>query len=84
LPEQGRRKYATTDGARTTWDARFHTVTFDVAPKGLTTLQRVLSVDEGILKLVTFKYKGALGRVHAVNYKNPYHSAVDTTVKPLA
>ena len=71
------RKYASTDGARATWDARFHTVTFDVAPVGLTALQRLLAVDEGILKAVTFKMKGSLERVHAKNYKNPYHKEAE-------
>ena len=72
------RKYATSDGSRSTLHARYHTVTMDVSPAGLEAVDRVIRIDEGVLKLHTFKLRGAVGRVHAKNYKNPYHQYVDT------
>jgi hypothetical protein len=67
-----RRKYATTEGSRYFWEARYVSVTFDAAPETLVELRRQANNEEGILKVFTVKHKNILKRSMGKNYKNPY------------
>ena len=66
------RKYATTDGQRYFWEVRYVTSTFDISPKGLLEVERVVKSDEGVLRHFTTKVESASQRFNSRSYKNPY------------
>jgi len=70
LPERARRKYASTDGARHFWDARYVSSIFDASPKALTEVERLLRNEEGVLRVFTIKKESGVSRVRAGNYRN--------------
>eukprot|EP01041_Mallomonas_annulata_P001212 gene1212-2359_t len=74
LPERAQRKYATRDGQRYFWEARFITTTFDASPRGLVEAERTLKNTDGILRYVTLKQPTVIDRVNSRNYRNPYVS----------
>ena len=48
------------------------TVTFDVSPKGLVEVERMLRNEEGVLRFFSLKVKASTDRLEAKNFKNPY------------
>ncbi len=66
------RKYATVDGERHFWDARYVTATFDASPNCLKEVDRFLRNEEGILRHFPVKLDSAVDRANGKTYKNPY------------
>ena len=72
LPERARRNYATVDGSRYFWEARFVSVIFDAAPKQLEETEKMLKNSDGVLRHFTIKLNSSIDRVDATTYKNPF------------
>jgi len=70
LPERARRKYASTDGTRHFWDARYVSSYFDASPKALIEVERLLRNEEGVLRVFTIKKESGSARVRGGNWKN--------------
>ena len=77
LPERARRKYASTDGTRHFWDARYTSSIFDASPKALIEVDRLLRNEEGVLRVFTTKKEGA-SRVRSSNFKNVFQNKVQS------
>jgi ribosomal protein S6 len=74
LPERARRKYASVDGTRHFWDARYVSSYFDASPKTLVEVERLLKNEEGVLRYFTVKKETGADRVRGGNYKNIFNS----------
>ena len=72
IPERTTRKYASTDGQRHFWEARFISATFDASPKCLSEAERQLKGEEGILRFHTTRVTSAVEKVNSRNFRNPY------------
>jgi ribosomal protein S6 len=72
LPEKAKRKYATREGDRYFWEARYVSTYFDISPKALPEVARFLRTEDGILRFDTLKRETANTRVASKNYKNPF------------
>jgi len=72
LLERATRKYAHTDGTRHFWEARYVTASFDASPKCLLETQRMLRMEEGVLRSFTTRVPTAVNKVNSRNFKNPY------------
>ena len=72
LPERARRKYATTDGTRYFWDARYVSSHFDASPKALIEVDRMLRNEEGVLRWFTTRQEAGADRVRGENFKNTF------------
>jgi len=70
LPERARRRYASTDGTRHFWDARYVSSYFDASPKALTEVARLLRNEEGVLRFFTVKKESGAQRVRSGNFRN--------------
>ena len=66
------RRYATTDGTRYFWEARYITATFDASPQVLIETDRLLKNEEGILRSFTVRMKSGFDKVKERSYRNPY------------
>ena len=59
------------------------TATFDLSPKALIEIDRLLRNDDGVLRWYTTRAKSAFERVDSKCYKNPYitlkNSNIDNT-----
>ena len=66
------RKYATQEGQRHFWEARYITTLFDASPKCLIETERVLKNNEGLLRFFTIKQPSVIDRVNSKSYKNPF------------
>jgi ribosomal protein S6 len=66
------RKFATTDGARSVWEARYIVATIDASPQALTQVDRVVRHDECVLRYFTVKHTLGLQRARTRDYRNPY------------
>ena len=72
LPEKAKSKYATRDGERYFWEARYVSSFFDASPKALVEVNRFLRTEDGILRFYTLKRETAQKRVDSKNYRNPF------------
>jgi ribosomal protein S6 len=72
LAEQAKRKYATTDGSRYFWEARFITVTFDAAPKVLVLTDRYFRTQAGILRTFVVKQRAGMDIIKDNSFRNPH------------
>lgn len=71
------RKYASVDGSRHFWEARFITSSFDANPKCLIELDRMLRNEEGVLRYFTEKKNTTIDKVNSKSYRNPYLEKVE-------
>ena len=84
LPSQNddfNRKFATQDGTRYFWEARFITTTFDASPDCLIYINRMLQNEDGYIRVFTKKLDSGLDKVTTATYKNPYFEK-PANVKP--
>mmetsp|Transcript_26590 Transcript_26590/g.26840 ORF Transcript_26590/g.26840 Transcript_26590/m.26840 type:complete len:129 (+) Transcript_26590:205-591(+) len=72
LPERARRKYATLEGERYFWEARYTTATFDASPRCLVETERILRNADGMLRYFTIKGETSVDKVNSKNYRNPF------------
>jgi ribosomal protein S6 len=72
LPEKAKRKYATRDGDRYFWEARYVSTFFDLSPKALPEVARFLRTEDSILRFDTLKRETANSRVASRNHRNPF------------
>lgn len=72
LLERATRKYAHTDGSRHFWEARYVTVSFDASPSCLQETERMMRMEEGVLRVFTTKVDTHINKVNSKNFKNPY------------
>jgi ribosomal protein S6 len=78
LPERAKKRYATRDGERYFWDARYTSSFFDANPRTLTEIGRMLRNEEGVLRFFTLKKPTTAERTASENYKNPYLKRSET------
>jgi len=72
LPERATRKYATTEGKRHFWEARYVSTCFDASPTALVEIDRLLRNEEGVLRYFTVKKETALNRAKGLTYRNVF------------
>ncbi len=72
------RKFATADGTRYFWEARYITATFDANPKVLIETDRLLKNEEGVLRSFTVKMKTTFDKAKENSYRNVYAGAQPT------
>jgi ribosomal protein S6 len=66
------RKYITSDGLRYFWEARYVSSIFDLNPKALIEIERLLRTDEIILRFHTIRHVVSAEKFDSRSYKNPY------------
>eukprot|EP01038_Epipyxis_sp_PR26KG_P009582 gene9582-12906_t len=72
LQERAKRKYATPDGTRYFWEARYVTTTFDASPECLAEAERALKNEDGVLRFFTTKLSSGFDKSKEKSYRNPY------------
>ena len=72
LPERAKSKFATKDGDRYFWEARYTSSFFDANPKTLIELGRMLKNQEEVLRFFTLKRDTTASKVRSNNFRNPY------------
>lgn len=66
------RKFTTSDGSRTFWDARYVSAFIDISPKGLDGLDRLLKIEDAVIRHHTIRVPSAIDRCDSRRYNNPY------------
>lgn len=72
LAEKAKKKFASSDGSRYFWEARYVTATFDSSPKGLFESERLLRNEEGVLRFFSTKQLTTIDKCNSSSFKNPY------------
>lgn len=70
-----RRKYVNAQGNKIYWDARYVSAYFDVTPKALTDINRILKLDEIVIRSHTIRVPSAVQKCDSKRYDNPYINA---------
>ena len=66
------RKFAVEGGSRNHWEAKFVSTYIDIAPTSIVEVNRVLQLDECLIRVHTIRAPSAAGYINARRYLNPH------------